>query len=51
MDKEHWEELVVQVEDHGPEKVVFMLETDNGAGSIDVIDVKFEDNTIWVVCV
>jgi hypothetical protein len=46
---EDWDELVAQVGDHGPEKVVYILETDNGSGTVMVTDIKFEDDQIVVM--
>ena len=44
-------ELADQIAEHGEEVVTFWLETDSGGGSIELLDVKFEDNIIKVVFV
>ena len=51
MNTEYWDELVAQVESHGPEKIICWLETDDGGGSISVVDVIFEDGYIKVTFV
>lgn len=48
MEREHWEELEAQVEDHGFESVCFELQTDSGNGEVIVTDVMFEDGRIKV---
>lgn len=49
--REHWEELVAQVESHGPESVVLTASDvgDNGEDvELFVMDVVYEDNEIKV---
>jgi hypothetical protein len=47
--KEHWEELQAQVEEHGPEVIDLILQTDDGEGHIWINDVKFEDGRVIVL--
>lgn len=50
MDEGWWEELVVQVETHGVDNVVFSYDEVNSfyATDLSVTDVKFEDGKIVV---
>jgi hypothetical protein len=52
MDKEHWEELVAQVDEHGPETIKFWLEEADhrGPSRIYVTDVTYDDGEIKVIC-
>lgn len=45
------EELIAQYDSHGAENIVFSLETDSGSGSIEPLDIKFEDGLVKVVFV
>lgn len=45
---EHWEELEAQVESHGSESVVLILETDSGSGEVTITDVIYEDDRVVV---
>lgn len=52
MNKDDWEELVAQVESHGPEKIEFYLDSADVNGAdlpLEVRSLKFEDDEIKVV--
>lgn len=54
MEKWQWEELEAQVEDHGPHKIEFILDSDTHfqpgrVYEVTVDEVKFEDGLIKVV--
>jgi len=53
MQSDFWDELLAQVESHGPDKVQFELDQEDpetGANLLlDVIDVEFSDNVVRVV--
>jgi hypothetical protein len=49
MRKEEWEELVAQVEQHGPEQVTFTFELDDeNFFELEVNNISFRDNYIQV---
>lgn len=54
MTRDDWEELVAQVEDHGPEKIQFSIDADYVVGTkgevvLDLVNIMFEDDIIKVV--
>jgi hypothetical protein len=51
MFKDDWDELVAQVETHGPEKVIFILENDETREPLtfDGMSVKFESSEGMIV--
>ena len=52
MTQAEWlEELIAQIEVHGPNNVYCELETDSGSGRISISDVTYEDDVIKVTFV
>lgn len=48
MTLDDYEELTMQVLDHGANKVTFIMTSDDGEGEVTITDIRFENSRIEV---